>query len=307
IVLQSFRRKILEVYEDFILSYSTDVLPDQDRHSKVLKSFLHWSSTQKINQCATALLQKQELDEMLHLHELNAVRTSLLLVICSVMLHLEDERLKLPLVAEKDGTPVFKFPRWRLKGKPIPEVVEAYKAVGAELNVMPFCSQFIPMNVIDFPKNGSIIYHPSILPRHRGASAINWTLIEGDKKAGFSIFWADDGLDTGPILLQKECPVEANDTVDTLYNRFLYPEGVKAMVEAVQLIADGKAPKIPQPEEGASYEGIQKKSNAKVNMAQPAEAIHNWIRGHDKVPGAWVLIDGKVCLFKSHFHNYGYF
>ncbi len=56
------------------------------------------------------------------------------------------------------------------------------------------------------------------------------TLIEGDKKAGFSIFWADDGLDTGPILLQKECPVEPNDTVDTLYNRFLFPEGIKAMV-----------------------------------------------------------------------------
>uniref|UniRef100_A0A672NSB9 10-formyltetrahydrofolate dehydrogenase n=1 Tax=Sinocyclocheilus grahami TaxID=75366 RepID=A0A672NSB9_SINGR len=204
----------------------------------------------------------------------------------------------LAVVAEKEGTPVFKFPRWRVKGKPIPEVVEAYKAVGAELNVMPFCSQFIPMNVIDFPKHGSIIYHPSVLPRHRGASAINWTLIEGDKKAGFSIFWADDGLDTGPILLQKECPVEPNDTVDTLYNRFLFPEGIKAMVEAVQLIADGKAPKIPQSEEGASYEGIQKKANAKVNMAQPAEVIHNWIRGHDKVPGAWVVIDGKV-----HFLN----
>ncbi|XP_042566059.1 mitochondrial 10-formyltetrahydrofolate dehydrogenase isoform X2 [Clupea harengus] len=165
---------------------------------------------------------------------------------------------------------------------------------------MPFCSQFIPMNVIDHPKHGSIIYHPSILPKHRGASAINWTLIEGDKKAGFSIFWADDGLDTGPILLQKECDVEANDTVDSIYNRFLYPEGIKAMVESVNLIADGKAPRITQPEEGASYEGIQKKSNSKVNLAQPAEAIHNWIRGHDKVPGAWTVIDGQtVTLYGS--------
>uniref|UniRef100_A0A8C7T6U0 10-formyltetrahydrofolate dehydrogenase n=1 Tax=Oncorhynchus mykiss TaxID=8022 RepID=A0A8C7T6U0_ONCMY len=195
----------------------------------------------------------------------------------------------LAVVAEKDGTPVFKFPRWRVKGKPITEVVEAYKAVGAELNVMPFCSQFIPMNVIDHPAHGSIIYHPSILPLHRGASAINWTLIQGDKKAGFSIFWADDGLDTGPILLQRECSVEPNDTVDSLYNRFLFPEGIKAMVESVQLIADGKATRVPQTEEGASYEGIQKKSNSK-----PAEAIHNWIRGHDKVPGAWTVIDGQV-------------
>uniref|UniRef100_A0A8P4K7K6 10-formyltetrahydrofolate dehydrogenase n=1 Tax=Dicentrarchus labrax TaxID=13489 RepID=A0A8P4K7K6_DICLA len=206
----------------------------------------------------------------------------------------------LAVAAEKDGTPVFKFPRWRVKGKPIPEVVDAYKAVGAELNVMPFCSQFIPMNIIDQPKHGSIIYHPSILPLHRGASAINWTLIHGDKKAGFTVFWADDGLDTGPILLQRECAVEPNDTVDTLYNRFLFPEGIKAMVESVQLIADGKAPRVPQSEEGASYEGIQKKSNAKINLAQPAEAIHNWIRGHDKVPGAWTVIDGQtVTLYGS--------
>ncbi|XP_068163017.1 mitochondrial 10-formyltetrahydrofolate dehydrogenase [Antennarius striatus] len=206
----------------------------------------------------------------------------------------------LAVAAEKDGTPVFKFPRWRVKGAPIPEVVDAYKAVGAELNVMPFCSQFIPMNVIDHPKQGSIIYHPSILPLHRGASAINWTLIHGDKKAGFSVFWADDGLDTGPILLQRECSVEPNDTVDTLYNRFLFPEGIKAMVEAVQLIADGTAPRVPQTEEGATYEGIQKKSNAKVNLAQPAESIHNWIRGHDKVPGAWTVIDGQsVTLYGS--------
>ncbi|XP_048355792.1 mitochondrial 10-formyltetrahydrofolate dehydrogenase isoform X2 [Sphaerodactylus townsendi] len=199
--------------------------------------------------------------------------------------------------AEKDGTPVFKFPRWRVKGKPIQEVLEAYESVGAELNVLPFCTQFIPMDVIDRPKHGSIIYHPSILPRHRGASAINWTLIHGDRKAGFTVFWADDGLDTGPILLQRECDVGPNDTVDDLYNRFLFPEGIKAMIEAVQLIADGKAPHVPQSEEGATYEGIQKKENAEIFWDQPAVALHNWIRGHDKVPGAWALIDGQRVTF----------
>ena len=78
------------------------------------------------------------------------------------------------MAAEKNGTPVFKFPRWRAKGKTIKEVAEAYRSVGAELNVLPFCTQFIPMDIIESPKHGSIIYHPSILPRHRGASAINW-------------------------------------------------------------------------------------------------------------------------------------
>ncbi|XP_028389129.1 mitochondrial 10-formyltetrahydrofolate dehydrogenase [Phyllostomus discolor] len=203
----------------------------------------------------------------------------------------------LALAAEKNGTPVFKFPRWRVKGKTVKEVAEAYRSVGAELNVLPFCTQFIPMDVIDHPKHGSIIYHPSILPRHRGASAINWTLIMGDKKAGFSVFWADDGLDTGPILLQRSCDVGPNDTVDALYNRFLFPEGIKAVVEAVQLIADGKAPRIPQPEEGATYEGIQKKENAEISWDQSAEVLHNWIRGHDKVPGAWTEINGQRVTF----------
>lgn len=76
--------------------------------------------------------------------------------------------------ATSDGVPVFKFKQWRLKGQSIPAVVEQYKSVGADLNVLAFCSQFIPMDVINHPKHQSIVYHPSILPRHRGASAVNW-------------------------------------------------------------------------------------------------------------------------------------
>uniref|UniRef100_A0A3B5BDJ4 10-formyltetrahydrofolate dehydrogenase n=1 Tax=Stegastes partitus TaxID=144197 RepID=A0A3B5BDJ4_9TELE len=159
--------------------------------------------------------------------------------------------------------------------------------------VWGFHANFITLFVITISKYIYGLYTPTVsLPLHATR-----TLIQGDKKGGFTVFWADDGLDTGPILLQRECAVEPNDTVDTLYNRFLFPEGIKAMVESVQLIADGKAPRVPQTEEGASYEGIQKKSNAKINLAQPAEAIHNWIRGHDKVPGAWTAIGGQSVTF----------
>uniref|UniRef100_A0A8C7W8R9 10-formyltetrahydrofolate dehydrogenase n=1 Tax=Oncorhynchus mykiss TaxID=8022 RepID=A0A8C7W8R9_ONCMY len=201
-----------------------------------------------------------------------------------------------PLVAEKDGTPVFKFPRWRVKGKPITEVVEAYKFLCMTLFLCT--SQFLCMTVVLCTSQFLCMTVDLCMTL---VLCLTWfcvllrTLIQGDKKAGFSIFWADDGLDTGPILLQRECSVEPNDTVDSLYNRFLFPEGIKAMVESVQLIADGKATRVPQTEEGASYEGIQKKSNSK-----PAEAIHNWIRGHDKVPGAWTVIDGQtVTLYGS--------
>ena len=95
-------------------------------------------------------------------------------------------------MGKEDGVPVFKFKSWRQKGKLLDDVFEKYKSVKATLNVMPFCSQFIPMEIIEAPVHKSIVYHPSILPRHRGANAIAWTLIEGDARAGLSIFWADD-------------------------------------------------------------------------------------------------------------------
>ncbi|KAF8790670.1 cytosolic 10-formyltetrahydrofolate dehydrogenase-like isoform X1 [Argiope bruennichi] len=202
----------------------------------------------------------------------------------------------LATVAREDGVSVFKIPRWRTKGQPIPEVIDQYKSVEADLNVLPFCTQFIPMEVINHPKHQSICYHPSLLPKHRGVSSISWTLIKGDKKAGFSIFWADDGLDTGPILLQRECDVDPNDTVDSLYNRFMYPEGIKAMAEAVNMVADGTAPKIKQSEEGASYEpALNKIELCTVPFKDlTAAEIHNFIRGMDKVPGACATIDNQL-------------
>nr|CAD7424433.1 unnamed protein product [Timema monikensis] len=207
----------------------------------------------------------------------------------------------LATTASADDTPVYKVKAWRKAGTPLQDVIDSYKEVGADLNVLPFCSQFIPMDVINFPKHKSICYHPSLLPKHRGVSAISWTLISGDKEAGFSVFWADDGLDTGPILLQKSCSVESNDTVDTLYNKFLYPEGILSMAEAVDKVSKGTAPRIPQIEKGASYEpSLGKKELQMVNLLQPALNIHNFIRGLDSAPGAWTLVNNQeVKLFGS--------
>ncbi|XP_055593007.1 cytosolic 10-formyltetrahydrofolate dehydrogenase [Uranotaenia lowii] len=197
----------------------------------------------------------------------------------------------LATTARQLGIPVFKVAAWRRKGVPIAEVLAQYRSVQANLNVLPFCSQFIPMEVIDGAKFGSICYHPSILPRHRGASAISWTLIEGDDVAGFSIFWADDGLDTGPVLLQKQCLVNGDDTLDSLYKRFLYPEGVTSMGDAVDMIAEGRAPKITQTEVGATYDpALFREENQYINLNQPAERIFNFIRGLDSVPGALAVV-----------------
>lgn len=197
----------------------------------------------------------------------------------------------LAATAKQHQIPVFKFQLWRRKGVVLPDVLEQYKSVKANLNVLPFCSQFIPMEVIDGAQYGSICYHPSVLPRHRGASAISWTLIEGDEIAGFTIFWADDGLDTGPILLTKQCNIESDDTLDTIYKRFLYPEGVKSMKDAVNFIAKKKAPKIPQIDFGATYDPpIFKEENQIINLTQSAYRIFNFIRGLDSVPGALAYV-----------------
>jgi len=203
--------------------------------------------------------------------------------------------------ASSDGVPVFKFPGWRRKGVVKPEVLQQYQSVGAELNVMPYCSQFIPLEVVNYPKHSSICFHPSLLPRHRGASAISWTLIEGDTQGGFSIFYPDDGLDTGDLLLTRQCNVSVNDTVDSLYNNFMYPEGVKAMGEAVQMIAEETAVRIKQPAVGATYDAFLNKPDVcRVNLNQTAKKIHNFIRGLDSNPGAWAMVDGKETkLFNS--------
>ena len=121
------------------------------------------------------------------------------------------------------------------------------------------------------------------------------TLIEGDEVAGFSVFWADDGLDTGPILLQRSCPVKPNDTLDSLYNGFMYPEGITAMAEAVNLVAEGKAPAVAQPELGASYDPMLNKKELQrlVWTGKSAKQAHDFVRAFDSTPGAWTLVNGE--------------
>ena len=129
-----------------------------------------------------------------------------------------------------------------------PNVLREMDAFSADLCVMAYVTLMVPEPVLNTPKLGSIQYHPSLLPMHKGPSSINWPIIFGEKKTGLSIFWPDDGIDTGPILLQKECPIASHDTLGSLYFNHLFPMGVAAMLEAVDLVRDGKAPRIAQVE-----------------------------------------------------------
>ncbi len=177
------------------------------------------------------------------------------------------------------------------------QVFTEYKALKPDLIVMAFVNDIIPAPFLEIPTYGTICYHPSILPRHRGASAINWAVIMGDTQTGLSIFWPDDGIDTGRILLQKKIDIGKDDTTGSLYFNHLFPMGVEAILESIDLIKEGKAPKLPQDEAHATYEPPCDDSVASIDWNKPVLALYNLIRGCDPQPGAFALLKGEKIRF----------
>jgi methionyl-tRNA formyltransferase len=156
---------------------------------------------------------------------------------------------------------------------------------------------------VNIPKHGTIQYHPSLLPKYRGPSSINWPISRGEKKTGLTIFRPTDGLDEGAVILQKETDVSENDTLGTVYFDRLFPMGVKAMLEAADLVVAGKHKEVVQDESQATYEGWFRANEAKINWANHVDFVHDIIRGADPAPGAWTTINGKkLQLFGSKKH-----
>jgi methionyl-tRNA formyltransferase len=174
------------------------------------------------------------------------------------------------------------------------EVWEEFKLLAPDLQVMAFVTLFVPEEFLNIPTYGSIQYHPSLLPKGRGASAINWPIINGETETGLSIFWPDNGLDTGDVLLQKRTPVSNTDTLGSVYFDRLFPMGVEAMMEAIDLVKAGKAPRIKQDESLATYEGLCRADNAKIDWGKGWRQIDQVIRGCSPSPGAWTTLDGKT-------------
>jgi len=177
------------------------------------------------------------------------------------------------------------------------EVREAYLGLNPDLVILAFVTDLIPAALLGIPTIGTICYHPSLLPRHRGASGINWAVIQGDTHTGLTILWVDKGIDTGPILLQKEVEILPDDTTGSLYFSKLFEMGVDAIVESVALIKSGQAPKLPQDDSLATYEPPCDDSIAAVNWSKPAADVYNLIRGCDPQPGAYSTIEGGTVRF----------
>lgn len=176
-------------------------------------------------------------------------------------------------------------------------VFSEYEALKPDLTVMAFVTDIIPARYFDLPSLGTINYHPSLLPRHRGASAINWAVIMGDTRTGLSIFWPDGGIDTGPVLLQKEIDIGPEDTTGALYFNHLFPMGVDAIIESIELVREGTAPKLVQDESKATYEPPCDDRVAGIDWDKPAQEVYNLVRGCDPQPGAFVMIEGEKVRF----------
>ncbi|HYB08317.1 MAG TPA: methionyl-tRNA formyltransferase [Alphaproteobacteria bacterium] len=170
---------------------------------------------------------------------------------------------------------------------------DALRGLEADIGIMAYVLSFVPRTFCEIPKHGTIQYHPSLLPLHRGPSSINWPIIKGFTKTGLTIFRPTDGLDEGPILLQKEVTIGPDDTLGSIYFDKLFPLGVKAIVEAADLVVAGKANPVPQDERKATYEGWVREAEARINWASPIDQTYNLIRGCNPQPGAWTTLAGR--------------
>jgi methionyl-tRNA formyltransferase len=199
----------------------------------------------------------------------------------------------LKVAAQEKGVQVFQFPN--LKGD---EAKGAMKNLGVDIGIMAFVLQFAPQDFVGIPRHGTIQYHPSLLPKYRGPSSINWPISRGETRTGLTIFRPTDGLDEGPVILQKETPISPDDTLGTVYFDRLFPMGVQAMVEAAELVVAGKHREQAQDESQATYEGWFRDAEARINWANHVDVVHNLIRGCNPAPGAWTTLNGvKLQIF----------
>lgn len=199
----------------------------------------------------------------------------------------------LRLAAEAHGIPTHQFPRLT-----DPQAQEALKRAEADIGIMAYVTQFVPQAFCAIPRHGTIQFHPSLLPLHRGASSMSWSIILGRRETGLSIFRPTDGLDEGPVILQKTVRIEPEDTLGSLYFGKIFPLGVAALLETAERVIKGTAPALAQYEAEAGYEGIVRETESRIHWAAHIDHIHNLIRGCNPAPGAWTTHEGrKLFLF----------
>ncbi len=198
-------------------------------------------------------------------------------------------------LAQEHNIPVHQPASWKT-----PEALELMQSFDADICMMAYVLLFVPQPVLDAPRLGSFQYHPSVLPMHRGPSSINWPIAMGSTETGLTIFWPDEGLDEGPVLMQKHCDIGPDESLGDVYFNKLFPMGVDAMLESLQLVKDGTAPRIKQNLDEGSYESWFGKEQAKIDWSKSADDIYNTIRAANPQPSAWCQHgDATLKIFDS--------
>jgi len=184
------------------------------------------------------------------------------------------------------------------------EACEALRSLEADIGIMAYVLQFVPHEFATIPRHGMIQYHPSLLPRYRGPSSINWPIIRGETRTGVTIFRPTDGLDEGPVILQKDTPIGPDDTLGSVYFDRLFPMGVAALQEAADLMVSGRAAQMAQDESQASYLGWCRGGESRINWHNHIDLVYNLIRGCNPAPGAWTTLKGKkLYAFDARKHS----
>lgn len=200
--------------------------------------------------------------------------------------------------AEQSGIPVHQLPSFKTE-----EARQLMRELRVDLGVMAYVLQFVPQDFVAIPKHGMIQFHPSLLPRYRGPSSINWPIIRGDTRTGLTIFRPTDGLDEGPVILQRETPIGPDDTLGSLYFERLFPMGVTGLLDAADQVVGGRAASSAQDESQATYEGWCRAPEARINWHNHVDLVYNLIRGCNPAPGAWTQLKGKrLQIFDARKH-----
>lgn len=169
-----------------------------------------------------------------------------------------------------------------------PAFLAQMRLLEPEAVVLVAFGQLIPPELLELPPMGCINVHPSLLPKHRGASPIHAPLLAGESQTGVTTMYMDEGLDTGDIILQEEVPIGPSENAGDLHDR-LAVEGARLLVKTMRLLALGQAPRRPQEESDASY--APKVSKVQIDWSQPAPQIERIIRGLSPFPGSFTYFD----------------
>lgn len=174
--------------------------------------------------------------------------------------------------------------------------LEELRALEPELSVVVAYGHILRPNVLELPPKGSVNVHASLLPLLRGAAPVNWAVIQGHEETGVTIMQMTEGLDAGPILLQRRIPIHRDDSATELYLR-LAELGAEALIEALaRMEADLLEPR-DQDHEAATYAPKVDRETARIDWGLSPREVADRIRGMDMVPGAWTLLEGEPVKF----------